>query len=51
MKYQIEEKFGKWVIVRTEEPFEELKPSYPDKKAAEDQLRRLTQAEQKKPKS
>jgi hypothetical protein len=41
MKYQIEEKFGKWIIVQTEEPFQQLRPSYPDKKTAEDQLRRL----------
>jgi hypothetical protein len=41
MKYQIEEKFGKWIIVQIEEPFQQVGPSYPDKKKAEDQLRRL----------
>jgi hypothetical protein len=35
------EKFGKWFIVQTEEPFEELKGIYPDKKTAEDQLRTI----------
>jgi hypothetical protein len=43
MKYQLEEKFGNWIIVQTEEPFQQIGPSYPDKKTAEDQLRRLLQ--------
>jgi hypothetical protein len=41
MEYEIEEKLGKWIIVQTEQPFEQVGPSYPDKKTADDQLRRL----------
>jgi hypothetical protein len=42
MKYQLEEKFGKWIIVQTEEPFGQVGPDYPDKETAEKQLKRLT---------
>jgi hypothetical protein len=43
MEYQVEEKFGKWIIVQTEQPFEQVGPSFSDKKTAEEQLRRLKQ--------
>jgi hypothetical protein len=43
MKYQVEEKRGKWIIVQTEEPFQQVGRDYNDKKTADDQLRRLLQ--------
>jgi len=43
MKYQVEPKFGKWIIAQTEEPFQQVGRNYPDKKTAEDQLRTLLQ--------
>jgi len=43
MKYRVERKLDKWIIAQTEEPFQQIGPSYPDKKTAEDQLRRLLQ--------
>jgi hypothetical protein len=43
MKYQVQERLGSWVVVHAEEPFSQVRPSYPNKKTAEDQLQRLTQ--------
>ena len=52
MKFQVEEQFGKFVIVQTNPPFRQVGPAYTNHQIAEAQIRRLLLfAKVKEPKS